>query len=215
MRPLFRLQTLNSFNKPLTKILLIGSLWLSTLLLSPLSLATQADDRSLQIDDAELKRFLQNNIGNNLTIQDKFDAEVWLLGMRSRMAPYKVEDKVAYQILTTVYQEAHNSGLAPDVVLALIAIESSFNHYAISRVGAQGLMQVMPFWKDEIGRPEDNLTDIATNIRYGCKILQFYLQKEKGDLALALARYNGSVGRTVYSEKVLVAWERRWRSGRL
>lgn len=201
--------------KRLSCALSIGCLWLSALLLSQLSFATSADDRALQIDDAELKIFLQNNIGENLPIQDKFDAEVWLLSMRSRMTPYKVEDKVAYQILSKVYQEANNSGLAPDIVLALIAVESSFNHYAISRVGAQGLMQVMPFWKDEIGRPEDNLTDIATNIRYGCKILQFYLQKEKGDLALALARYNGSVGRTVYSERVLVIWERHWRSGRL
>ena len=172
-------------------------------------------DRNSQINDAELKAFLQKNINNDLAIKDKFDAEVWLVGMRSRMTAYKVDHQVAYQILTTVYQEAHNSGLAPDIVLALIAIESSFNRYAISRVGAQGLMQVMPFWKNEIGRPEDNLTDIATNIRYGCKILQFYLQKEKGDLALALARYNGSVGRTVYSEKVLVLWEQHWRSGRM
>ncbi|MDB2410252.1 lytic transglycosylase domain-containing protein [Pseudomonadales bacterium] len=105
--------------------------------------------------------------------------------------------------------------LPPDIVLAVIAAESSFNRFAISSAGAQGLMQIMPFWKDEIGRSDDNLTDIATNIRYGCKILQFYLQKENGDLALALARYNGSVGQTRYSEKVLVIWEQHWRSGRL
>ena len=76
-------------------------------------------------------------------------------------------------------------------------------------------LRSQPFWKKEIGRNSDNLTDIAVNIRYGCKILQFYLQKSKGDLSEALARYNGSLGRTVYSEKVLVAWQRRWQSGRL
>ena len=135
--------------------------------------------------------------------------------MRARMAAYQISDKESYSILTTVYQEALNSGLSPDIVLAVIAAESSFNRFAISSAGAQGLMQIMPFWKDEIGRSDDNLTDIATNIRYGCKILQFYLQKENGDLALALARYNGSVGQTRYSEKVLVIWEQHWRSGRL
>ena len=172
-------------------------------------------DRSAQIADAELKQFLQQNINDDQTIQDKFDAEVWLLGMRSRMQPYKVSDNDSYRILNAVYREANNSDLAPDVVLAVIAAESSFNRFAISRVGAQGLMQVMPFWKNEIGRPEDNLTDINTNIRYGCRILQYYLQREKGNLALALARYNGSVGRTTYSEKVLVIWEQHWRSGRI
>ena len=135
--------------------------------------------------------------------------------MRARMSAYKISDKESYSILTAVYQEALNSNLAPDIVLAVIAAESSFNRFAVSSAGAQGLMQVMPFWKNEIGRTDDNLTDIATNIRYGCKILQFYLQKENGNLALALARYNGSVGKTRYSEKVLVIWEKNWRSGRL
>jgi len=174
-----------------------------------------SNDRSQQINDEELKTFLQRNLGKDVALKDKFDAEVWLLGMRARMSAYKISDKESYSILTAVYQEALNSNLAPDIVLAVIAAESSFNRFAVSSAGAQGLMQVMPFWKNEIGRTGDNLTDIATNIRYGCKILQFYLQKENGDLALALARYNGSVGKTRYSEKVLVIWEKNWRSGRL
>ena len=173
------------------------------------------NDRSQQLNDAELKTFLQRNLGKDIALKDKFDAEVWLLSMRARMSAYKVSDKESYSILTVVYQEALNSGLAPDIVLAVIAAESSFNRFAVSSAGAQGLMQVMPFWKNEIGRSDDNLTDIATNIRYGCKILQFYLQKENGNLALALARYNGSVGQTRYSEKVLTIWEKNWRSGRL
>ena len=174
-----------------------------------------SNDRSQQINDAELKTFLQRNLGKDIALKDKFDAEVWLLSMRARMSAYKISDKESYSILTAVYQEALNSNLAPDIVLAVIAAESSFNRFAVSSAGAQGLMQVMPFWKNEIGRTDDNLTDIATNIRYGCKILQFYLQKENGNLALALARYNGSVGKTRYSEKVLVIWEKNWRSGRL
>ena len=193
--------------------------YLTTLLclltISIASVSTASDNRTQQIDDSELKTFLQSTLSKDTALKDKFDGEVWLLGMRARMAAYKVSDKESYSILTTVYQEALNSDLAPDVVLAVIAAESSFNRFAVSSAGAQGLMQVMPFWKNEIGRADDNLTDIATNIRYGCKILQFYLQKEKGNLALALARYNGSVGQTRYSEKVLVIWEQHWRSGRL
>ena len=172
-------------------------------------------DHDEQLDAAELKNFLQHNLGKDTALKDKFDAEVWLLGMRARMAAYQISDKESYTILTTVYQEAQNSNLKPDIVLALIAAESSFNRFAVSSAGAQGLMQIMPFWKNEIGRADDNLTDIATNIRYGCKILQFYLQKENGNLALALARYNGSVGQTRYSEKVLTIWANHWRSGRL
>jgi len=96
--------------------------------------------------------------------------------------------------------------------LSVIEVESHFNRFAISRVGAQGMMQVMPFWKDEIGRPDDNLTINDTNFEYGCRILQFYLQREKGHLHKALARYNGSVGRRIYSDKVYRAWQSHWRT---
>ena len=176
---------------------------------------SQASNRSAQINDIELKQFLQHSLREQQITLDKYDAEVWLESMLSRMQRYKIERDEAMSILRAVYQEAKLSDIEPDLVLAVIAIESSFNRFAISPVGAQGLMQVMPFWKKEIGRNSDNLTDIAVNIRYGCKILQFYLQKSKGDLSEALARYNGSLGRTIYSEKVLVAWQRRWQSGRL
>ena len=176
---------------------------------------SQASNRSAQINDIELKQFLQHSLREQQITLDKYDAEVWLESMLSRMQRYKIERDEAMSILRAVYQEAKLSDIEPDLVLAVIAIESSFDRFAISPVGAQGLMQVMPFWKKEIGRNSDNLTDIAVNIRYGCKILQFYLQKSKGDLSEALARYNGSLGRTIYSEKVLVAWQRRWQSSRL
>ena len=91
-------------------------------------------------------------------------------------------------------------------------IESAFNRYAISRVGAQGLMQVMPFWRLEIGRPQDNLTHVETNIRYGTVILAHYIQVAKGDLVEALARYNGSRGRLKYPDKVIGAWRKTWRN---
>jgi soluble lytic murein transglycosylase-like protein len=77
------------------------------------------------------------------------------------------------------------------------------------------MMQVMPFWKNEIGRADDNLTMNLTNFEYGCRILQFYLQREKGDLHRALAAYNGSLGSRRYSNKVYQAWSRHWRTGPL
>ena len=110
-----------------------------------------------------------------------------------------------------MHRAASRAGLEPEIVLALIEVESHFDPYAVSRVGAQGLMQVMPFWKKEIGRPDDNLIDTDTNLRYGCTILKHYLKREKGRLADALARYNGSYGQYWYSERVLLAWEKRWR----
>ncbi len=190
--------------------------WLKGLALSCLWLASAAlADRSEQISDAELKAFLTQSVGAEQRAFDKYDAEVWLLGMSSRMARYRVAPEEAQQILRAVYREAVQFELEPDLVLAVIAIESSFNRFAVSTAGAQGLMQVMPFWKREIGREEDNLTDIDTNIRYGCSILKYYLGVEQGDLVRALARYNGSLGKTHYPELVLVNWEQYWRSGRL
>ncbi|MGB5325612.1 MAG: lytic transglycosylase domain-containing protein [Pseudomonadales bacterium] len=176
----------------------------------------ESPGRDAQINDSELKAFLQQSLNSEREAKfDKYDAEVWLESMLSRMQVYKTAREEALAVLQAVYREAHASNLPPDLVLAVIAIESAFNRFAVSRVGAQGLMQVMPFWKREIGRVGDNLMDIDVNVRYGCKILQYYINKSGGNLSEALARYNGSYGRTVYSEKVLVAWQQRWQSGRL
>ena len=116
-------------------------------------------------------------------------------------------------MLRSVHREASRVQLAPELVLAVIEIESRFDTFAISRSGAQGLMQVMPFWLDEIGHPEDNLVDMDTNLRMGCTILKYYMDMEHNDLRNALARYNGSYqnGQRDYSNKVLDALRERWR----
>ncbi len=158
----------------------------------------------------ELADFLRKTINQASSFDDRFDAEVWLLDMGTRMEKYVPDPEQRLELLRAVHREAKQAGLKPDLVLAVIEVESHFNRYAVSRVGAQGLMQVMPFWKHEIGRPDDNLTDQDTNLRYGCHILQYYLQKENGHLARALARYNGSLGKTWYSERVMVAWKDHW-----
>ena len=100
--------------------------------------------------------------------------------------------------------------LPPELVLALIQVESRFDRFAISSAGAQGLMQIMPFWLKQIGRPGDNLFKSTTNLRMGCTILRYYLDKEKGDMTRALARYNGSLGSHVYPNLVYSALRTRW-----
>jgi len=205
--------------RSISTTLFLGTLLLCTQFYTPtahsLSDSSNRHNRAEQISDIELKQFLQNNLGNQSISLDKYDAEVWLESMLSRMEIYKVDKREALDILKAVYREAKSSNLEPDLVLAVIAVESSFNRFALSVAGAQGLMQVMPFWKAELGRPQDNLMDVDTNVRYGCKILQYYMQKSSGKLSEALARYNGSYGRTSYPEKVLVSWQQRWQSGRL
>ncbi len=141
---------------------------------------------------------------------DRFDAEVWLRASEQRLARYLDDRDERMELLDVVYREAHRQELDPDLVLAVIQIESAFDRYAISRVGAQGLMQVMPFWRHEIGRPQDNLTEVTTNVRYGTAILAHYLQISGNDLVDALGRYNGSRGRLDYPDRVIAAWRRVW-----
>jgi soluble lytic murein transglycosylase-like protein len=166
-------------------------------------------------EQAEIRTFLQNTLSEPSSFKDKFDAEVWLITQSSSLKRYIKDPQKRLALLKAVHREATIMELNPDIVLALIQIESAFNSYAVSRVGAQGLMQVMPFWKKEIGRIDDNLTDPLTNLKYGCRILKYYInrEKDKGGLSMALARYNGSYPRTVYTEKVMNAWQKRWRSG--
>jgi soluble lytic murein transglycosylase-like protein len=133
--------------------------------------------------------------------------------MSGRMAGYIKDPQERLTFLYSVHREASAADLNPEIVFALIEVESHFDQLAVSPLGAQGLMQIMPFWKKEIGRPNDNLNNADTNLRYGCQILQFYLQKENGNLHRALARYNGSLGKNWYPERVLDRWRRHWYNG--
>ena len=179
-----------------------------------LATGTQASaDREREME--ELRQFLEHTINRSSSFDDRFHAEVWLMDMSSRLERYIPDTDARLALLESVHFYARQSELPPELVLAVIQVESAFDRFAVSRVGAQGLMQVMPFWKDEIGRPEDNLTDIHTNLSYGCRILEFYLQQEKGRLATALARYNGSTGSRVYTDKVEAAWRQNWRTSPL
>jgi soluble lytic murein transglycosylase-like protein len=113
------------------------------------------------------------------------------------------------RLLKSVYSEAELAGLDPQLVLAVIDIESNFDRFALSSAGAQGLMQVMPFWKDVYGRPNDDLFNPSISLRYGCSILRTYLDRYSTQ-ADALAAYNGSLGRTTYSYKIAKRLKHRW-----
>ena len=163
--------------------------------------------------DPELREALRTAAGDSSSFTDRFHAEVWLTDMSRRLARQVKDPQERIKILKLVHLEASRAELPPELILAVIETESNFDHYAISVAGAIGLMQIMPFWLDEIGRPNDNLLHIDTNLRYGCTILKFYLDKEKGDLRRALGRYNGSLGRRKYPNKVIDKLSKKWFQG--
>ncbi|MEM8684283.1 MAG: lytic transglycosylase domain-containing protein [Pseudomonadota bacterium] len=160
--------------------------------------------------DPELVAALRAAVNESDSFEDRFDAEVWLLDMSTRLERYVRDPEERLYILRLVHAEARHAGLEPELVLAVIDVESAFDRYAVSVAGALGLMQIMPFWMDEIGRPGDNLLHINTNLRYGCTILKYYLDKENGDLRRALGRYNGSLGKRKYPNKVIDRLTRKW-----
>jgi soluble lytic murein transglycosylase-like protein len=181
-------------------------------LLIVLPLTVNANPAAPSSADPELRRLLAEAIAASDSFNDRFDAEVWLFDMSSRLKRFVPDKEFRLNLLKNIHREATRVKLPPELVIAVIEIESSFDAFAISRSGAQGLMQVMPFWLDEIGHPDDNLVDMETNLRMGCTILKYYLDMEKNNLRGALARYNGSYGdiRHTYSNKVLNALTKRW-----
>ena len=188
-----------------------SALFLCLLLItiSPLVHANKASSNKPKVD-SELRDALRNAVNDATSFEDEFAAQVWLVDMATRLKRYIKDDKKRLDFLRMVHQEASRADLSPELVMALIHVESGFQRFALSVVGAQGYMQVMPFWKKEIGRLDDNLMKTRTNLRYGCTILKHYLKREKGDWIRALARYNGSLGRTKYPEKVMMFWEKYW-----
>ncbi len=160
--------------------------------------------------DPELMERLRQVASEADSFPDHFDAQVWLTDM-SRRLERQVKDPVErLEILTRVHHEATIRNLAPELVLAVIDIESNFDHYAISHAGARGLMQIMPFWLKEMNEIEKNLIHIDTNVRFGCTILRYYMDIEKDDMRRALGRYNGSLGKQKYPNLVLERLRTKW-----
>ena len=186
---------------------LTSRLCLLLALLAPVAASSE------QVPDPELREVLRVAASAADSFEDRFDAEVWLTDMSRRLERPVRDPDERMRILTRVHHEASLVGLEPELVLAVIEVESNFDRYAVSVAGALGLMQVMPFWRNEIGRPNDNLIRLETNLRYGCTILKFYLDKEEGDLRRALGRYNGSLGKRKYPNKVIEKLSEKWFQG--
>jgi soluble lytic murein transglycosylase-like protein len=130
----------------------------------------------------------------------------WLGAMSERLSKKKSDFQTRKEFLQTVWYESKRAGLDESLVLGLIQVESNFRKFAISRVGARGYMQVMPFWTRVIGDGDvGKLFHMQTNLRFGCVILRHYLDRERGDLFYGLGRYNGSRGRAEYPNLVLGA----------
>ncbi len=163
-----------------------------------------------QHTDPALIQALQQETHDSQTNTTDIDSLIWLTAMSSKIERRVPNAFYRIRLLSSIYREARAEGLDPQLVLSLIEVESNFDRNALSHAGAQGLMQVMPFWKDEIGKPEDDLFNPLTSLRYGCKILRHYLDKYPNAVE-ALAAYNGSHGRTVYPDKVLGRLKQRWK----
>lgn len=144
------------------------------------------------------------------SFRSPLEAADWLGEMSRRLEKRIPSREYRIDLLRSVHYEATRAGLDPQLVLGLMQVESGFRKYAVSSAGARGYMQVMPFWVKVIGRPDDNLFDLRTSLRYGCTILRHYLDIEKGDLYRALGRYNGSLGKPEYPNMVRAAWQNQW-----
>ena len=161
--------------------------------------------------DPELREILVAAIANSDSFSDRFDAEVWLTDMSRRLARQVPDPEERLHILQTVHRQARLAGVEPELALAVIDVESNFDRFAISSATALGLMQVMPFWVPELGYKDKNqLFDVEINVLLGCRILKYYLDMEGGDLVRGLARYNGSVGKRWYSDRVIERLRTKW-----
>lgn len=161
--------------------------------------------------DPELGKLLSQALADGECFEDKYEQQVWQAAMAPKLEKLVKDDGERTLILYHVHCEAKRLNLPPALVMAVIDVESRFDRWAVSYAGAVGLMQIMPFWPKELGMSNAELVRVQQNIRMGCTILKFYLDRESGDYTRALARYNGSVGRRTYSDLVLTRLANRWR----
>jgi soluble lytic murein transglycosylase-like protein len=161
--------------------------------------------------DPALKAVVAKAINEAECFVDRNDSAVWYTLMEPRLRRIVQDQNERMEILRLVYCETQRPKelrLPPGLVMAMIDVESRFNRYAVSSAGAVGLMQVMPFWPEQLGMRRYELTHIAQNIRMGCAIFRHYLGVEHKDVRKALARYNGSIGRRDYPDLIVTRWTR-------
>ncbi len=196
---------------------LLGALALGAALAAP----AHADRQ----EDPGLRTILEQAIATTRCDghEDRFGEEVFFKLQEPRLRKLVNDPGLRVEILRQVYCEAHavvsryhderrfDLLLTPELVLAVIDVESHFDRYAVSHAGAVGLMQVMPFWPRRLGVDNRLFGSVDFNVRLGCEILGYYMHLERNDYRRALARYNGSVGRREYPDLVLTRLTRRWR----
>jgi soluble lytic murein transglycosylase-like protein len=158
----------------------------------------------------ELLALVKKAAADNSSFKDKYDAQVWLMSMSNRLAATISDPRKRLKLLQQIHTEATRAGVSPQLVLSIIQVESNFDRFAVSHAGAQGLMQIMPFWLKLSGQPNANLFHANTNLRLGCTILKYYLERSHGDIREALQRYNGATVGIDYSDSVLKALSRTW-----
>jgi soluble lytic murein transglycosylase-like protein len=185
------------------------------LLLAWLPLQALAGNQQYEPLAASVRQRLSTQVSDRaapaLHFRSAEDGARWLDAMEKRLEKRIPDRKQRLELLRTVHYEALRAKLDPQLVLGIIEVESAFRKYAVSRAGARGYMQVMPFWVKLIGEPKHNLFHLRTNLAYGCAILRHYVDMEDGDYFRALGRYNGSLGQSPYPRAVLVAWKIRWK----
>jgi soluble lytic murein transglycosylase-like protein len=205
--------------------LVVGVLWVKDIglivrpgfLLSIMSgllcalLSSNAQAIASRQSDPELEPLLRRAIAEHKDcFLDRFDRQVWFTTMEPKLQKTVSDIDERRLILEHVYCQSKRLELPAGLVMAVIDIESRFDRWAVSHAGAVGLMQVMPFWPRQLGMTNDQLVRIPDNIRMGCTILKYYIDREDGNYTRALARYNGSTGRREYSDKVLNRLAKQW-----
>jgi soluble lytic murein transglycosylase-like protein len=189
-----------------------AALGLPALALAAIALLGSESARADQQLDPALQGVVARAIAQAQCFTDHYDSAVWYTLMEPRLRAIVKDHSERLEILKQVYCETHRPGearLPPGLVMALMAVESRFDRWAVSAAGAVGLMQVMPFWPEKLGMRRYELTHVAPNVHMGCAILRYYMGYEHNDVRKALARYNGSPGKRDYPDRVLTAW-RRW-----
>lgn len=162
------------------------------------------------IERSSLQRGLADTAAPRTAFSNADDEAAWLNEMSRRLTRYMPDEAARLEFLTTLHWEASHAGVDPQLMLALIQVKSGFNKYLVSPDGARGYMQVMPFWVMAIGKPDHNLFQLRTNLRYGALILRHYIDIEKGDLYRALSRYEGGRGRSDFSNLVIGTRKNDW-----
>jgi soluble lytic murein transglycosylase-like protein len=186
----------------------LATIGFAALLCAPLSRAFADQQR-----DPELRGVVAEAIAHVECFTDKYDSAVWYTLMEPKLRRVVKDREERLRILQSTYCEANRAGaqrLPPGLIMAVIDVESRFERWAVSSAGAVGLMQVMPFWPEQLGMRRHQLVQVEANMRMGCAILRFYLARERNDVRKALARYNGSIGRREYPDLVITRWTRTW-----